>query len=150
MVFPDSHRCTTLFKLDYDIVGGTLAYPTSLSQVSSLASLSPAILSHPMTAEEIQRFLDVTKTSSVGVPFSGTASHEWQPISLLQHHRRSPIHVHLPQEGAGLVVSRSGSTAYPQVAEREPMVSTSKPGEGEGAINLSFKYCTLISLPPFL
>ena len=54
-----------------------------------------------MTAEEIQRFLDVTKTSSVGVPFSGTASHEWQPISLLQHHRRSPIHVHLPQEGGG-------------------------------------------------
>lgn len=59
---------------------------------------SPAILSQPLTSKDLDEFSIFTQTSSKGIPFSGSAPHGWREVSLLQHHRRTPIHMHLQHE----------------------------------------------------
>ena len=64
----------------------------------------PDFLSRPLTSETLDRFVALTKTSHHGIPFAASAPHEWTEMSFLQYHRRSPVHMHLPQE-AGQTMS---------------------------------------------
>ena len=77
-----------------------------------LILLLPDILSRPLTLEDLDQFTTLTKTSPEGVAFTGSAPYEWQEISFLQHHRRSPIHMHLPQE--------VGRTVYKRIWQYKP------------------------------